>query len=264
MRLVEFGSTPVALDIYPEGYEGPSWETSPFRHRTGWLMVSEAWFPMPFITWRQVLVACVTDQGEEFPPSIASRLFRMPTSLPRPADHDPPEELEEITERLYEDFLHRTNHDNLLYLEEAADRAEGKLQRFEMRSRGLQNKIDAAVRRLRVERRRSADSGQRDDIDVKLHRLSAMTDQLAESFRRRAAEIRAETDDVASAVLAVQGRRGRLEHLYTVSWRTRSSRTRPGLKLPLFQEEPWSVEAWRDRIVNGPSVGWGIQKFTSL
>jgi hypothetical protein len=172
--------------------------------------------------------------------------------------------LEEITERLYGDFLHRTNHDNLLYLEEAAERAEGKLQRFEMRSRGVQNKIDAAVRRLRDERRRSADFGQRDDIEAELHRFSAMTDQLAESFRRRAAEIRAETDDVASAVLAAQGRQGRLEHLYTVSWRARSSRTRPRLKLPLFQEEPWSIEAWRNRVEDGPSIGWGIQKFTSV
>jgi len=262
MRLVEFGSTPVALDIYLEGYEGPSWETSPFRHRSGWLMVSEARFSMPFITWRQVLVACVTDQGEEFPPSVASRLFRMPTSLPRQSDHDPPEELEEVTERLYGEFLRRTDHDNLLYLEEEAERAEIKLQRFEMRCRGLQNKIDAAVRRLRAERRRSVDSGQRDEIDAKLHRLSAMADQLATSFRRRAAEIRAETDDVVSAVLAAHGRCGRLDHLYTISWHARSSRARPRLKLPLFQEEPWSVEAWRNRIEGGPSVGWGIQGVT--
>lgn len=102
---LEFGIFPVAVNIYLEGYDGPTWEVSPFRHRSGWLMMSEARMVMPFGTWRRPLVAAVSDQGEVYPPWIAARLLDMPMSLPKDAEYDPPDQLEEVMDGLYWDFL---------------------------------------------------------------------------------------------------------------------------------------------------------------
>jgi hypothetical protein len=40
---------------------------------------------------------------------------------------------------------------------------------------------------------------------------------------------------------------GEVEHLYTIHWTVRQNRRGITLRLPVFQEEPFNVEAWRNR-----------------
>ena len=217
----DFGIDPFAIDVDPEGYDGPPTRVAPFIHRSGWLRISEARFEMPFITWRRTLIACVTDYGERLAPWVASLLFAMPTSPPRSADENPPDELDEVTDDLYADFLGRTDADNLLYLEEASERAAAKITSFEAKGAALLAKMDAVTRALRAERRKSdASPAQRAAIDAKLDRLAAMGDELAIEARRRAAGIRGETVRLEADIFAALREHGEVEHHVTVRWRS--------------------------------------------
>lgn len=208
-------STSIPKDI------GPPSRVAPFVHRWGWLRISEARFEMPFIVWRRTLIACVTDYGERLAPGVASRLFAMPTSPPRAAEENPPDELDAITDDLYADFLGRTDADNLLYLEEANERVEAKIRSFEARSEAQLAKMSAVTRTLRAERRKlDASPAQQDAIDVKLDRLAAMGDDLAIEARRRAAGIRGETAQLEADIFAALREHGGVEHRATVRWRS--------------------------------------------
>jgi len=185
MRL-DVGLCPVEVDIFLNAYDGPRWEIAPFRHRAGWLIVSEARMMMPFAVHSRFLVAAVSDHGETYPPGIAARILDIPTSLPRDAECDPPEELEDAMDALYWDFLGTTDLENLRYLQDAEAQATAKIHAFEAECVALEAKIWARVRALRAERRRDGlDDGQRDEIDARLNRLLAMPDELAHGLRRR-------------------------------------------------------------------------------
>lgn len=245
----DLGIDPVALDVDPEGYDGPPSRVVPFIHRSGWLRISEARFEMPFITWRRTLIACVTDYGEVLSPGVASRLFAMPTSPPRPAEEHPPDELDDVTENLYADFLGRTDTDNLLYLEEASERAESKIKDFEARSAALLAKMDAVTRALRAERRKpNADRTQRAALDGKLDRLSGMGDELAVEARRRAAGVRGETAQLEADIFAALREHGEVVPHATVRWRSVPVRFGRSVRLETqrLESEVWSLIV-RDR-----------------
>lgn len=254
----DLGVDPVALNVDPEGYDGPRSRAQPFFHRSGWLRLAVARFEMPFITWRRTLIACVTDHGEVLTPGVACRLFAMPISSVHPAEEHPPAELEEVIADLYADFLGRTDQDNLLYLEEANEQADAKLRRFEARGAALQRKVEAATRQLRAARRRpEATAEQRDLIDLKLSRLSTASDELAAEARRRAQGAREATNELEAAILRALRRLGTVEDRMTVRWRARSSGTVRIAPLH-WQEEAWCADAWRERRTSPVVVGWGV------
>jgi hypothetical protein len=246
--LHDFGLFPVAVDIYPQGYEGPVREAAPFRYRSGWLMVSEARTAMPFGTWRRPLVACISDHGEVYPPSIAARLLAMPTSLPKDAEVDPPEALEEVLDALYWDFLGAMDGENLRYLQEAEEHTEKKLRDFEVRCVFVEEKLAVHMRELRQERRRGEASPERRvQIDSTLARLEGIGDQFAVDMRNYMSILRGENEDLREAILSALTDHGEVEHLYTIHWTVRQNRRGITLRLPVFQEEPFNVEAWRNR-----------------
>lgn len=245
----DFGIDPVAIDVDPEGYDGPPGRALPFMHRSGWLRVSLARFDMPFITWRRTLIACVTDRGEVLSPNIACRLFSMPVSRPREPDEHPPEELDEVMEDLYADFLSRTDQDNLFYLEEASEQADARLRRFETRGAALLAKIEAATRALRKERRRpgaSAEDASR--IDAQLARLSTIGDAIAAEQRRQAAGIRGETAGLEGDIFAALRGLGTVEERQTVRWRAVPARYGRPIRFEVHraESEMWSLVV-RDR-----------------
>jgi hypothetical protein len=263
--LYEFGIFPVAVDIYLEGYEGRPWETAPFRHRSGWLMVSEARMVMPFGTWRRPLIACISDQGEVYAPSIAARLLAVPISLPKDPEIDPPEALEEAMDALYWDFLGAMDLENMRYLHDAEERVEGKIQIFEAQCAGFERKLFAIIRELRSERRREgvADA-RREAVDAHLKRLGEMLDELAHGMRLRAGEMRRETEELEKVIFSSLTDHGEIEHLYTVHWTARRGRRGMTLRFPLFQEEPYSAEAWRNSDQSGIPHGSVTEELTAI
>lgn len=253
---LEFGIYPVAVSLYLGGYDGPAGHLSPFRHRSGWLMVSEARLVMPFGVWRRPLVAAISDHGEIYPPWIAARLLHMPMSFPKDAECEPPDQLEEVMDGLYWDFLGQMDRENLRFLEEEQERRDANIRQFEDRCAALEARLAAAIRALRKERRRDGFSGSgRADTETRLNRFREMQEELALAMRQRVAEMRRETDALEEAVLSSLTKRGEIEPLFTIRWAARSQRRGMELRLPLFQEEPYGVGNWPARKESGIAHG---------
>lgn len=182
----EFGAAPIALDFYLDAFDGPASAIKPFQQRSGWLMVTDARFPMPFIVWKRTLVACITDHGEVLSPGMANVVFSVPISLPRVLEDYPPDALDEMLTDLYRSFLKRTEQDNLDHLGEAQERTQVRVSMFESECRALENQIAQAMRGLRTGRRRNDVSRETQrEIDAKLERYSAMADRLGPIMRDR-------------------------------------------------------------------------------
>jgi len=244
---LDFSIFPVAVNVYLGGYEGPVWKALPFRRRTGWLMVSEARMEMPFGTWRQPLVAAISDHGEVYPSWIALRLFEMPMSLPKDAECDPPGQLEDVMESLYRDFISKMDGENLRTLQEAQEHTDAKIRGFEAHCAAVETELWRAIRALRSERRqRELPAVRRAKIDTRLRRLLELPDQLVLGMRNHIVKMRRETESLEGAVLSSSTGCGEIETLFTIHWTARSQRRGMAIHLPIFQEEPYSADAWRN------------------
>lgn len=244
----EFGIFPVAVNVYLGGYDGAASDVFPFRHRSGWLRVSEARMVMPFGTWRRPLVGAISDQGEVFSPRLALLLLESPMSLPKDAECDAPDLLDEVMDRLYWDFLGSMDLENLQYLEEEQGRSDERIGALERQCATIEAELWAQVRALRMERRQnSLPASRRDWINARLERLLELPDKLALGMRQHTAGIRRETEALERAVLSSLTDKGEIESLFTLHWTARSHRRGMAIRLPVFQEEPYSADAWRNR-----------------
>ena len=243
----DFGIFPVAVDVYLGAFEGTKWAASPFRHRAGWLMVSEARMVMPFGTWRRPLVAAISDHGEVYPSSRAMRLLQMPMSLPMDAQCYPPDQLDEAMNRLYRDFLKRMEVKSLHALQEAQELTDAKIRNFVAHCASIEADIWRTIRTLRSERRKcDFPSTRRAKIDTRLRRLLECPDQLVLGMRSHIGKMRQETKALEDAVMSTPVGRGEIEHLLTIRWTARSQQRGMTIHLPIFQEEPYSADSWRN------------------
>ena len=188
--------------------------------------------------------------------SVAARLLAMPTSLPKDPEVDPPELLDEVMDALYWDFLGAMDGENLRCLQDAEEHTEKKLRDFEERSFFVEKKLAVHMRELRQERRRGeASPDRRVQIDAILARLERIGDQFAADMRKYMSTLRGDNEELREAIFSALTDHGEVEHLYTIHWTVRRNRWGMVLRFPVFQEEPYSVEAWRNRDEPGISFG---------
>jgi hypothetical protein len=166
---------------------------------------------------------------------------------------------------LYWDFLGAMDLENLRYLHDAEEQMEDKVHRFEAECANYELKLFAMVRELRSEQRRNgvADA-RRALIDARLKRLGELLDELARGMRCRRAEMRCETEELQESIFSSLTDHGEIEHLYTVHWTARRFRRGMTLRLPLFQEEPYSAEAWRNSDQSGIPHGSLTEELTAI
>jgi hypothetical protein len=245
MRL-DIVAFPVEVDVFLWAYDGPAWELASFRHRSGWLMVAQARMVTSFAERSRTLVAAISDHGEVYAPHVAARLFDVPSSFPRDAECDPPEELKAAMEALYWDFLGAMDLENLRLLQDAEERTAERISAFEAECASFERKLTAAIRELRRERRRDdLTEARRAEIEARLKRLDDMPGELAMGMRQRIAEMRRETEELEAAVLTALEDHAEIEHCYTARWRSRSRRTRrDDIRLPETRELNFLIDPW--------------------
>ena len=238
-----FGAVPVELDVDLDAHEGPTWAIASVRGRSGWLSVADARLPMPFAMRKRALIACVDDRGEAIAPAIAEALFALPTSLPRPADELPPDQLDEVMEALFAGLLKRAKRDNLAHLARAHARTGERIAAFEADCRAFEDRLTGGARALRQERRSSSMSGAVvAAIDARLARLAAMVDELGSGMRDHIRAMRTEDDALEEAVVETLDERGHLQHRFTVRWHARGRRGCPPVRVRGRRDE---TELWR-------------------
>ena len=225
----DIGVFPVEIDFDLASYDGPQWEMSPFRHRLGWLMLAQASVMTPFGLRSATLVAAVSDHGEIFPPHVAARLLDVPTFVPKDAECEPDSDLDDAMDAAFWDFLGTVDLESLRLLEEAQGAVDARITTFERECAAFENKLWTAIRLLRAERRAQTLTGERMvEIDAQLNRYLDMPGELAFGMRQRVREMRAETEELESAVMFSLGEMGELTPRCTVRWRARSCANRFG------------------------------------
>jgi hypothetical protein len=225
----DIGDFPVELDFYLAAYDGPQWEMSPFRHRSGWLMLAEASVMTPFGERSAMLVAAVSDHGEMYHPHVAARLLDAPTSLPRDAECEPDSDLEEAMDAAFWDFLGTVDLESLRLLEDAQNAVDNRIAAFERECAAFETKLWTAIRLLRAERRSHAlTEARRAEIEARLNRYLDMPGELALGMRQRVREMREETEELESAVMSSLGEPGELTQRCKLRWRARSGAPRYG------------------------------------
>ena len=175
-------------------------------------------------------------------PGVASRLFAMPTSSPRPAD--PPRR----SRRPYgrnADFLGRTDADNLLHLEEASDASRPKIKfRGERHGPPRQDGRRNALAQCRSTRARCSGPP---STPSSTGSLPWATNSRSRA-RRWTAGIRGETAQLEADIFAALLEHGEVEHRATLRWRSMPGKFgRPvGLDNHRLDSEFWSLVV-RDR-----------------
>lgn len=248
---------PVGLDVYPEGYPGRRSDVTCFLHRSGWLVVHEARLEMSFTTWRRKILTCISDHGEVYSQWTAGRLLSMPTSVPKDPDVPPPEELEEMADALWWDFLGWTDQMNLRALHEAEAVRDERIHDIEYRCEAMIDRVEDRLRELARERRDPATPAERRrTIAGLVERLEDSMSELVAVCRRRSLELRAETDALEDEVFdALEDEAADLECLAVVRWQAKRLSKPTVLRHMPPLARHFDLEAWRHRRLAGISNG---------
>lgn len=248
---------PIGLDVYLDGYPGRHADVACFQHRAGWLVVHEAQLEMSFTTWRRKILTCVSDHGEVYSQWTAGRLLSMPTSYPKDPEVPPPEELEEMVDALWWDFLGWTDRMNLRALHEAETARDERIRDIEYRCEAMIERVEDRLRVLARERRDPATSPERRHaIAGVVERLEDSSTELVTVCRRRSHELRGETDALENEVFeALEQTMGDLECLAVVRWQAKRLSKPTVLRHMPPLARHFDLEAWRHRRLAGISNG---------
>lgn len=215
---------PVEVDLLLRGYEGPSWDVSPFRHREGWLIVGSALLQTPFGTQTKILPVVISDQGECFPAEIAETLMDIPVGVSKLCEVVPPDELEEALHWRYWDFLGSCDLNSLVKLGEADAALEAKITGLEAECSQIAKMAWGAMNKLRHDRRHSDLSpDQKLNIAEQLKRLETVPEEIGRTLRIRLDRLRLSHEQLEDAVLASLQEHGELTILGALRWKAVSS-----------------------------------------
>lgn len=238
-----FGCYPVAVDLFLDGYSGPPRHTYRFVWKSGWLRVSNVEIETPLATWSGQLIACITDSGETVPPNLAARLFEMPASAPKEVEHTPPDELDEVTDALYWDFIGRCDQLALDRLDTEGVKAEREIAGLEAKFGRALQLAEAKISELRRRMRSAGAGSEGGTMDRSLQQLTELTGKIPEALRRRVQSVRDRLAEVEALVSESLSLDGQVEECLTLYWSTRPRwRGRRLYRIPI-PEETYSAGA---------------------
>ena len=217
-----------------------------FKRQSGWLKAFKVSLETPIGSWEETRFACLTDAGYALSSYPASCLLQMPMSLPTEVEHTPPEELDELADGLYWDFLGLCDRRCQRILDHAHLDADKVVEQHEQDLNRLSNEIDRNLHTIRREMRNPARQNDRPTLQRKAERLQAMARQLPDIFRNKMRTARHAVDAIEEGVLDSIGAKGEIDELYTayfrVNWQAEPHRT----IVPWLREARTHVIPWAD------------------
>ncbi|SDM56570.1 hypothetical protein [Maricaulis salignorans] len=237
---------PFAIDLFLDGYEGPGRFLQLFKRQSGWLKAFRVSLETPIGSWEETRFACLTDAGYSLSSYPASCLLQMPMSLPTEVEHTPPEELDELVDGLYWDFLGLCDRRCQRILDHAHLDADKVVEQHERDLNRLSNEIDRALQMIRRDMRYSARQNDRPILQRKAERLQEMARQLPDIFRRKMRAARHAVDAIEDGVLESTGAKGEIDELYTVYFRVKWQAEPHRTIVPWLREGRTHVIPWND------------------
>lgn len=221
------GVLPFAVYAQLDTYEGPGWVARQLRGRSGWLKVSRASMETPFSSWSTTLVAAVTDDGLRLNKMVAEAFFRMSCAGPLETNDMPPEELDDITEVLFDGFRGGCDIRHLRLLRESELELETRIQAEQTRGEHVLADADAFIAGMMRERRDPRTSNERRaQLDTAVELFETKQQEAAAWLIQRLRRLRSSNEQFESDVIESLENPGDIEELYSVRWvgRHRSDR----------------------------------------
>lgn len=218
------GAQPFGVNALLDTYEGPAWVRRHLRGSSGWLKVSRARLETPFSSWSTTLVAGVTDDGARLSKTAAHAFFEMTCAGPMETDDYPPEdELDEITEVLFDGFRGGCDVRHLRLLKEDEEERHQRIHAMQARGERVLADADSFIAALRRERRNPATSqARREQLTSTIAHFEEKQQAAGAWLVQRLKGIRDSGQQFETDVLESLENPGEIEELYCVRFIARS------------------------------------------
>lgn len=205
-------------DRYP--FDGQLVDVRNLKGRSGWMKVAKARIDTPNAVREQMMLSCVTDDGEVLQPETADRMWLAPSSPARETDAPCPEErLRAIEGEHFAAFSDNVNLENAKWLEQEEERLEAYADDLEAEFKERIRQVEDEIKELRRERRNAAlGMEERLSLGKQIKRKEGERDDLVLSQHERRRDIRRQVEDMLDDVAAGLHRKPELLHLFTVRW----------------------------------------------
>ena len=215
------------------------------------MQVAEATLETPLSSTKQFIACYCDDHGRAIQTWLGDRIFDMRASVPTYMHQDPPEELADLMDALYWDFLGRCDMKSLRALEQAERKLDQDIHAIEDEADLGLREVNAFIFNLRRERRApDCSSERRAAIRKRIGDMEAMRPSLLKALGASVQSLRDNHDQFEVDIYEGLSCHGRIYVLYTVRWTLRSRHMSKPINASLWSEERWAENlnpfgAWR-------------------
>ena len=265
-QLSDFGSAPLAVDIYWESYPGKKAHVWRLWQQTGWMRVVRMSLETPISSHEEVITLFCNDLGQPMPTWLGNRLFDMRSSIPSYMHHEPPKELEDQADALYWDFLGRCDQKNLAELAHREDSLFEQIVATEDKALAGVKEIDRYIGSLRRERRHpDCTMVRKKEIDARIRDVVQYKPKLLAAIPEEVNKLRNSYETFEKDVFESVTYLGQMEPLYTVRWTMQSRQMAPPVNVSLWTEERFMGNLnvgtkWKERLRAGHRIEVSLDK----
>jgi ERCC4-related helicase len=218
----DHASSPVAIHFKPKEYPyaGQMTAVNALSGQSGWMQVAKATMPTPAALREELLIACVTDRGEQIASEIADKMFMVPGDSGSSADALPDErQLEAIQADRFASFSDRVKRENFEWIEAEEERLDRYAADIEIELDAQVDAMEAEIKELQRQKR-SADLSMEQKIELsrKIKRLEADVDDTKLSKFERRKQLRKEVSDKLDEFAEQLNQHPSIVPLMTVRW----------------------------------------------
>tara|TARA_R110002049_G_scaffold199351_1_gene369459 strand:- start:11952 stop:14837 length:2886 start_codon:yes stop_codon:yes gene_type:complete len=207
-----------APDQYP--FEGQIVDVRKLKQRSGWMIAAKARIDTPNAVREEMIMACLTDDGEEIPPETADRMFWVPASGTRPAEGlKPMRRLQSMKDGLFNRFSNQVNEENAEWLEEEEFRLDEYAKDLETEFNARIKEVEEEIKELRKQRRAAGLSMEEKlALGKKVKRREADRDDLVLSKHEQRVKIRRQVEEMLDDIAEGLNRKPSVQDLFAIRW----------------------------------------------
>lgn len=212
---------PVEITLKPQDYpfDGQISDVCNRSGQSGWLRVSKATIDTPNAIREDMILSCISDEGEVIPPETADRFFFVPSGVPQSTQlHPDVASLDKRERELFAEFSRLVNEENSTWLDQEESRLDAYAQDLEDEL-GFQIKdLEQTIKELKSQRRTIESMNEKLSLGKEIKRFEQERDDLVLEQHARRKEIRQKTEDMLDEIAESLNQKPQIETLFTIRW----------------------------------------------
>lgn len=216
------GAETLGLTFHPQDYPfaGQLADVNNLSGKLGWLRVAKARVDTPDAVREEMILSCITDEGQTLPAATADRMFLAPSGRPEAVTAMPDgARLDDVEQDLFLSFAGEVERQNGQWLEQEEERLDAYAQDLETEFDARIKDIEDEIKELKKQRR-----GPGLSMDEKLNhsrsikRREGERDDLVLSKHERRRDIRKQVEDMLDEVAESLNRKPDIQPIFTIRW----------------------------------------------